>query len=463
MHVTQLKKRFELFLNFYAGWFVVTLLIGVPAVRWFQINSADLALSSGYSFFSMVGRIAGLVGIVLYAVNFILSTRVKFFEHLFGGLNRLYIAHHLIGAFALVALLVHPLALAFRYVPDQMRTAAEFLLPDISAPIDWAVNYGFVAFSGMVFLLVLTFFVKLPYELWLMTHRFLGLAFLFGGLHAVMIKSDISDDNIMRWYILGITVLGIVAFIYRTLLPRIFVRKVQYRVVRLEKPADKVVKIVLEPMNRLINYKPGQFVFINFKQSGLSPAAHPFSISSAPVNNSLSAGGNELEITVKALGDFTSELPKLKIGTVADIEGAFGRFTNTRYTEPKQVWIAGGIGVTPFLSMAKGLTKQAGAHKNDVYEIHMFYVVRSASELIEHHLLQGLEALEGLKFHYHIYVGDEQKRLISADYINDVVSGLVDTDIFICGPPPMMTGLKHQFIDFKVKKRNIHTEEFSIS
>jgi len=198
-----MKKSLVQFLNHYSGWLLVISLSMVPFIRWFQINSADLALSSGYSFFSMVGRISALVGIVLYALDFILSTRLKFLENLFGGLNRVYIAHHIIGGFALVAILIHPLALAFRSVPDQMRLAAEFLLPRISGSIDWPVNFGFVAFSGMVFLLMLTFFVKLPYQLWLFTHKFLGLAFLFGGLHTMLIASDTSSDTFMRWYILG--------------------------------------------------------------------------------------------------------------------------------------------------------------------------------------------------------------------------------------------------------------------
>lgn len=457
-----MKKELELYFNQYSGWFLITLLTLIPVVRWFQINSADLAFSSGFTFFSMVGRIAGLVGMVLYSINFILSTRLKFLEHLFGGLNRVYLAHHTVGGLALVVLLAHPIALSFRYVPNQMREAAEFLLPDVSAPIDWAVNYGFVAFTGMVFLLILTFFVKLPYQLWLFTHKFLGLAFLFGGLHVMLIPSDTSSDTFMRWYILGMAVIGIAAFTYRTLLSRIFVRREEYIVKRVENPADKVVHIVLQPSQKIISYQPGQFIFISFKQDGISSEAHPFSISSAPSTDFRDPDSIELTVTVKALGDYTSKLMKLKPGTVAQVEGAFGRFTNTRYPEPKQIWIAGGIGVTPFLSMAKSLVKQQKKRKQ-TYEIHMFYVVRNLSELVEHDILQQLADVKGLKFHYYTYISDYQKRMISADYISNAVGGLEKSDIFICGPPPMMTSMKHQFIDFQVKKRKIHTEEFSIT
>lgn len=457
-----MKKEIILFINRYLGWFIVFLLSSVVVIRWFQINSADLALSSGFGFFSMVGRIAALVGIVLYAINFILSTRLKFLEDMFGGLNRVYIAHHITGGLALVALLIHPLTLAFRYVPDQMRDAALFLLPDTSAPINWAINFGFVAFTGMILLLVLTFFVKLPYELWLFTHKFLGLAFFFAGLHVFLISSDTSTDTFMRWYVLGIAAIGMAAYVYRTLLSRVFVRREEYVVKRVEQPADKVIHIVMQPTQRLTSYKPGQFIFISFEQEGFSSEQHPFSISSAPTTDYNDPDSIELTITVKALGDYSSKLMGLREGARAYVEGAFGRFTNTRYSEPKQIWVAGGIGVTPFLSMAKSLAKPA-ARTSQSYEIHMFYVVRSASELIEHRVLQELANTEGLNFHYHTYIGDRQDRLISADYIINHVDGFKNTDVFICGPPPMMKSLKHQFMDFGVKKRKIHTEEFSIT
>jgi predicted ferric reductase len=449
-------------MNRYSGWFLVITISLFPVVRWFQINSSDLAFSSGYTFFSMVGRLAGLIGIVLYSINFILSTRLKFLEYLFGGLNRVYIAHHIIGGAALISLLLHPLMLAFRFVPGQMRAAAEFLLPDISAPIDWAINYGQVAFVGMVLLLLITFYVKLPYQLWLFTHKFLGLAFFFGGLHALYIPSDISIDSLLRRYILSVVFVGMIAFIYRTLLSRIFVRHEKYVVKRVENPSEKVINIVMQPTKHLVTYKPGQFIFINFEQDGIGTETHPFSISSSPSRNFNDPDSIELSVTVKALGDYTSTLMQLKPGTIANIEGAFGRFTNTRYREPKQIWIAGGIGVTPFLSMAKSLVDEASKRTMPL-EIHMFYVVRSKSELLQQDILKKLASIENLNFHYYTYIGEVEKRLISADIINEAAGGLKNTDIFICGPPPMMVSLKHQFIDFRVKKRKIHTEEFSIS
>jgi predicted ferric reductase len=437
----------------------VAILCSIVVIRWFQINPG-IILNTRYGFFSGLGRLAGLIGLVLYSFNLFLSTRLRFLENLFGGLNRVYIAHHIIGGVALVALLIHPMSLALKFVPEQLYLAAQFLLPVLAQPIDWPIIYGEVAFLGMVLLLIITFYVKLPYELWRFTHKFLGLAFFFAGLHILVIPSDISRDMFLRTYILTMAAIGLTSFIYRTLLGKILIRREPYVVSKVERITEGVTRIELVPERKIINYKPGQFVFIRFFQKGLSEEIHPFSISSAPTQDIRLADDNTLSITVKSLGDFTSRLSQLTPGTQAEIEGAFGKFTYTNFNSPKQIWIAGGIGVTPFLSMARSHANQFNTDKR---EIHMFYSVRDESELIDQQELFRLSGNELTNFHYYPYAGNIEKRLITADYINAKVGGFQDADLFICGPPPMMKELKHQLIDFGVAKSKIHTEEFSIN
>ena len=82
-----------------------------------------------------IGRVTGLVGMVMYALNLIYSTRLRFLEHFFGGLNRVYIAHHTLGGLALVLLAIHPLALSLRYITTNLKQAALLLVPNGLAPI----------------------------------------------------------------------------------------------------------------------------------------------------------------------------------------------------------------------------------------------------------------------------------------------------------------------------------------
>ncbi len=76
----------------------------------------------------------------------------------------------------------------------------------------------------MMLFLVLTFFAKLPYQIWKFSHKFLGLAFFFAGLHSFFIKSDISRSQILRIYMFVLAGAGIIAFIYRVILTKFLVK-----------------------------------------------------------------------------------------------------------------------------------------------------------------------------------------------------------------------------------------------
>ncbi len=190
-----LTLRLKTALGQSSGWFLILYFAVLPVVWWLTLNPISGYFSSAYETFSTLGKISGMLGLMLYAINFLLATRLKFLESLFGGLNRVYIAHHVAGGLALIFVLLHPVFLTVRLLNlddlASFKWAAKFLLPDFSSPqgsylgrsYNLAVDAGIVAFWGMVVLLVITFFVKLPYKVWLFIHRFLGPAFLLAGLH----------------------------------------------------------------------------------------------------------------------------------------------------------------------------------------------------------------------------------------------------------------------------------------
>ncbi len=458
------ENDYRVWFQRYSGWILIWFFSAIPIVRWFQINSLASATHSPIMFFSMFGKVTGLIGLVLYAINLLLAARTRWMENFFGGLNRVYIAHHITGGVALILLVFHPLFLAVKYIDlkalDSIKDSAKFLLPrglDLNktfyeAEQGAAINAGIIAFIGMVVLLVLTFFVKLPYRFWLITHKFLGVAFMFAGLHVILISSDTSRDLFLKYYMLTWVIIGLCAFLYRTVMSNIFVRRYPYKVMAVSELEGNVVALSLEPIEKSIDYKPGQFVFIRFLWSGsggVTREAHPFSIASSP-------NEDNVRLYIKSLGDYTTGLKNLKAGTIAEIEGAYGKFTYTNFGLAPQIWVAGGIGVTPFLSMARSYNDKSPA-------VDMVYSVVTRSELLDQKAVAEYLPQKYESFRYFPYVANEQDGFLTGEKIKEMCGGLDGKEIFICGPPPMMKALRAQLRELGVPDRKIHSEEFAMT
>lgn len=431
------------------GWPLLVVLCSLPLVEWIINQPLASRFDGPVTTMLSLGQVMGIVGLTMFSFNLLLTTRIKWFEDLFGGLNKVFIAHHIIGGVAVILLLAHPVFLALRLVPSGLREAALLLVP---GPGNLPVASGIIALLGLIILMFVTFYTKLPYKIWLITHKLLGPVFLLATLHVIFTPNGLSDDVVMKYYLLGLCFLGIAAYVYRTLLPNVFVRRYAYTIQSVEPKGEGVVQLNLVPEKRALNFKAGQFIFVSFHQEGLPSEWHPFTISSAP-------GAGELSITVKSLGGYTKALGALSSVMRTQrvmVEGAYGRFSYRNFSNTNQVWIAGGIGVTPFLSMAHALG-------DGPYNIDLYYSVKSDAELIDVAQLQGLQSLEAGKiFRVIPFVADRQG-FLTAKYMEQVTGPLRDRDILLCGPPPMMQALKGQLRAAGVKPGSIHSEEFSMS
>lgn len=441
--------------------YVITL---VPIIFWLIINPLSEIVSSPQSFFYALGRLLGIVGFVLFAINMVLSVRARWLEDMLGGLNKVYKVHHYIGGLSLSFILFHPLFTALHnFFLDDLKSIQEVansLLPksiDFSLPINTlqqnaAFNAGILALVSMTILIIITFYVKLPYQIWLFTHKFLGVAFLLAAIHTLMISSDVSRNEFLFIYMFVLTVAGLAAYSYRTILGNVVVRRSTYEVTGVQDMGANNYMIELKASGKhKVDFQPGQFVFLRFKKDDnllISGEAHPFSMASSPKEDSL-------RFYIKALGDYTATLDKLEVGQTAEIEGAFGKFSYTNFPNKSQVWIAGGIGVTPFLSMARSLSANAP-------KIDMFYSVKSKTELLDQAALKDFLPEHFSNFKYYPYVFDEQKSFLTAEKIAAKVGDLKDKEIFICGPGSMMKSLRQQFRQMGVQNRKIHSEEFDL-
>lgn len=198
------------------------------------------------------------------------------------------------------------------------------------------------------------------------------------------------------------------------------------------------------PLKEKLNFNPGQFVFVTFKNKKLTNESHPFSISS-------STNEKELKIAIKTSGDYTKTLKKnLSLGTIAKVEGPFGIFTY-KNKKPDQIWIAGGIGITPFISMLKEM-----ATTNNQTKIDLYYCIHNEKEGIYLDVLQNLNENINLIPYY-----SDGNKHINANYIINNSQNVEHKDILICAPVKMIQSLKTQLINKGIKKESIYSEEFA--
>lgn len=439
----------QLFLHtFRNSWkWVLALIIILPLAKWLFLAPLDARFSTVAGASRALGQIAGIVGTLLFSFSLILSFRNKFVEIIFGGLDKLYRVHHLSGMYGLFILLLHPIFLSVPLLMYSVEDAGLFFIPFQNST---AMDFGIFSILLFMILIGVTLFgVIFSYQALKKFHQFLGLAFLLGAVHGFLIPSDIQNDTFIRVWVLGFVVLGLCSYVIYSLLKKFTVRKKAYTVSSVTKIEGGITEIFLTPLGEVIAHLPGQFGFFSFVDSKVvSNEPHPFTISSWE-------GNGNIVISAKALGDFTILLPTEQVGTRVNIEGPYGEFVYG-YGSKKQVWVAGGVGVTPFVAFAEHILKQ----KELSYDIEFFYSVRTQADAAFHNLFTRVAATFP-SFVYHPMPSDTSG-YITGQLIVEKVVGVTLRDIFICGPPPMMKALIGQLQDLGIKDSQLHSELFSL-
>lgn len=395
-----------------------------------------------------LGQFSAIGGMALLSISFVLSSRARVLEDYFGGVDGMYRTHHAMGVTAFVLLCVHPLALALRFVPDEWARAALFLLPVHGR---WTVTVGVVAFWALVLLIGLTFASRVPYDTWKRTHQFLGLVLIAGLVHMVGVESTrglpvLGAESVpLQSYMVGLGGLGVAAWLYKLIIVPRQAHRHRYRVDALHALGGDVMEVELVPNapDDAIGFFPGQFVWVTFEQDDLTNESHPFTICSP-------AGETRLRLTIKALGDFTRVLhERLQTGSTVRVDGPYGRF-DYRNGGPKQAWIAGGVGIAPFLSWARHL-----AHTGDgSFDVDVYYCVHSRGDAVYHDELTSI-ASDRIGLNVVLVCSEDDGHLHATD-----VEGLDDRDVFLCGPKRLTTDLSQQVRSQGVTRDRIHVEDF---
>lgn len=207
--------------NKHTAQIVMLILIFIPIVIWLFIEPLQYRFFDLNSTTTSLGQLAGLTGMTLFSLNLILSSRLKTIEKLFLGLGQVYKNHKIVGAIAFSLILFHPLLLVIKYLQVSLNSAAMFLIPSQNL----ANTFGIIALLLLIVLMVFTFYIKLKYRYWKISHKFMTVVFIFALIHMLLVTSDTSRSPLLLDYILILATVGLVGSIRQAFFRKLIIEK----------------------------------------------------------------------------------------------------------------------------------------------------------------------------------------------------------------------------------------------
>ena len=424
--------------------FIYFYLIIVTITLWFLEKDYYGAIWVPEKIMTYLGQISGFLAIVFLSLNYIISARYSFVENLIGGLDRQYRLHMYTGIAAFFLIILHPLLLALPSL-EVGSFFQNYFIPFRSN--SFGQNLGILSFWLFTILLFISSSKKLSYAIWKLTHSVIGIPFLLIAAHTVLLGSSMEYMPLEIWTALWLG-LGIWSFIYKVFLYDFIGPVYRFQIEKIERPTELLHELYLKPIDgKAYHYKPGQFSFVQILNKDVSLEPHPFTMSST-------ADENFLQFSIKELGDWSKSMEKVKVGDKVKVTGPYGHFTTDNLRDSKkQVWIGGGIGITPFLSKIRSELK----HKS-CENIYLIYSERNKENAS---FIHEITKLDDVQTHLKsiIHFSDEQG-FLSADQISEWVDGFEDTIFLMCGPKPMTESLSKQLISNGISPDDIIFEFF---
>lgn len=433
---------------------VIAVLLGNAlfiVAMWVRHGGLDQLGTPGGAFIA-IGQLTALLGTYLALIQLLLMARTPWLDQAF-GMDRLAWAHRWVGFSTIWLIAAHGLFTTIGYAAadgTSILGEAWTILTTFDFVLIATVGFGLFVGVGVTSMRIAR--RKLPYEKWFLIHLLAYAAIAMGFLHQLFVGTDFKQDILARAYwtaLYLVTALLLVGF--RVVGPVRLNLRHRFRVSRVvaEGPGTVSIYVTGRDLDRL-PLRSGQYFIWRFLDGPRSWSGHPFSISSAP-------NGAWIRTTVKALGDDTHRLQRLKPGTRVLLEGPYGVLTGIRRTRRKVTLIAGGIGVTPLRALLESLPADRG-------DLTLLYRARHPKHLILKGELDTLAARRGAAVHY--LVGRRGTPDMPADPLGPAgilrhVPDIADHDVYVCGPDGMMARVMAVLGELGVPGARIHAERFA--
>jgi predicted ferric reductase len=409
-----------------------------------NVHTAGEALTSA-------ARLTGLVSAYLALIQVVLLSRLPFLERL-AGFDRLTVWHRWNGHACLDLVLAHVVLSIWGYsLMDHLSIAKE------TSTMIWGGIYpGMITATVGTFLLIAVVVSsivvvrrRLRYEWWYAVHLAAYAAIALAWFHQIPTGNELVLDRVAAdyWRSLYIATLALLVA-FRVGVPLLNAFRFRLRVADVveEGPGVVSLRIAGRGLDRL-KADAGQFFLWRFLARDSWWASHPFSLSAAPT-------GDSLRITVKALGDFSGRIRRVRPGTRVVAEGPFGTFTELVRRREKIVLIAGGIGITPIRAL---LEQMSG-------DVIVLYRVVHDDDIIFRDELEQLASARGIDLRF--VVGDheteEGRDLLSPAHLLEIVPDIAEREVYVCGPPAMTNAIRANVRHAHVPARFIHAERFAL-
>jgi predicted ferric reductase len=299
--------------------------------------------------------------------------------------------------------------------------------------------------------------LRLPYERWRRSHGPLAAVVVLLALWHATQAGRLLSSPVVRWLWLAWT-LGWVALLLRVrVLKPLALRRRPWTVAEVRPERGDAVTLVLVPEGHGgFRFRPGQFGWLTLGASPFAGVEHPFSFSSS------AQAAPRLELTVKALGDFTRAVQGVRPGERAFLDGPYGSMSIDACPDADgYVFVAGGVGAAPILSMLRTLADRGDRRHH--------LLIHATSEWDRTPFREPLAALQGRLDLKVVNVLERPPEGWTGER-GRVTAALLDRWLprggrhgtFVCGPGPMMDEVEAALTGLGVPLADLHAERFDL-
>ena len=430
---------------------------------WLVAEPAFFRSAGFFALRSSMTQFSGVIAMGAMSLAMLLALRPRWPERWFGGLDKMYRLHKWLGIAALIVAVIHWLwargprwAVGWGWLERPVRGAR----PAIENPVEaffaglrgTAEGLGEWAFYATVILIALALVKYFPYRLFYKTHRLLAVTYLVLAFHSVVLIKFSYWSQPVGWVMALLLALGTAAAVI-VLLRRVGAgRQVQGRIASLHYyPGVRALETGIEVPHGWPGHKPGQFAFAT---SDCSEGAHPYTIASTWNDKDRC-----ITFITKELGDHTGRLREnLHVGQEVKIEGPYGCFTFDD-DRPHQIWIGGGIGITPFIARMKELHRRVAGNGGLSQTVDLFH---TTADIDEEAFAKLAADAKSANVQLHILV-DTRDGFLTGKRIREAVPQWREASVWFCGPVGFGEALRKDFAaqGFPVVQR-FHQELFAM-